>query len=104
MEIRILDASLERFIESLEKPTIAKVLRTIDLLEKFGQKLGPPHTKKISTHLFELRISGKQEIRIFYSFHKSQILLLHGFVKKSQKIPQKEIKITLQKLKLLDRV
>jgi len=104
MEIRILDTSLERFIESLEKPTIAKVLRTIDLLEKFGQKLGPPHTKKISTHLFELRISGKQEIRIFYSFHKSQILLLHGFVKKSQKIPQKEIKIALQKLKLLDRV
>jgi len=104
MEIRILDASLERFIESLEKPTIAKVLRIIDLLEKFGQKLGLPHTKKISTHLFELRISGKQEIRIFYSFHKSQILLLHGFVKKSQKIPQKEIKITLQKLKLLDRV
>ena len=104
MEIRILDTSLERFIESLEKPTIAKVLRTIDLLEKFGQKLGPPHTKKISTHLFELRISGKQEIRIFYSFHKSQILLLHGFIKKSQKIPQKEIKIALQKLKLLDRV
>jgi len=104
MEIRILDASLERFIESLEKPTIAKVLRIIDLLEKFGQKLGMPHTKKISTHLFELRISGKQEIRIFYSFHKSQILLLHGFVKKSQKIPQKEIKIALQKLKLLDRV
>ena len=104
MEIRILDASLERFIESLEKPTIAKVLRIIDLLEKFGQKLGLPHTKKISTHLFELRISGKQEIRIFYSFHKSQILLLHGFIKKSQKIPQKEIKITLQKLKLLDRV
>ena len=104
MEIRILDASLERFIESLEKPTIAKVLRIIDLLEKFGQKLGLPHTKKISTHLFELRISGKQEIRIFYSFHKSQILLLHGFIKKSQKIPQKEIKIALQKLKLLDRV
>ena len=104
MEIRILDTSLERFIESLEKPTIAKVLRTIDLLEKFGQKLGPPHTKKISTHLFELRISGKQEIRIFYSFHKSQILLLHGFIKKSQKIPQREIKIALQKLNLLDRV
>ena len=63
-----------------------------------------PHTKKISANLFELRISGKQEIRIFYSFHKSQIFLLHGFVKKSQKIPQKEIKIASQKLKLLDRV
>lgn len=104
MEIRIFDVSLGKFIKGLQKPTIAKVLRTIDLLEKFGQKLGPPHTKKISANLFELRISGKQEVRIFYSFYKSQIFLLHGFIKKSQKIPQKEIKIALQKLKLLDRV
>ena len=43
MEIRIFDISLEKFIRSLQKPTIAKVLRTIDLLEEFGQKLGPPH-------------------------------------------------------------
>jgi len=104
MKIRIFDISLEKFIKSLQKPTIAKVLRTIDLLERFGQKLGPPHIKKISARLFEFRVSGKQEVRIFYSFHKSQIFLLHGFVKKSQKIPSKEIKIVLQKLKGLDRV
>jgi phage-related protein len=104
MEIRIFDSSLENFIKNLQKPTIAKVLRTIDLFEKFGQKLGPPHTKKISANLFELRIPGKQEVRIFYSFHRSQIFLLHGFIKKSQKIPQKEIKIALQKLKMLDTI
>ena len=104
MEIRIFNTSLEKFIKSLQKPTIAKILRTIDLLEKFGSKLGLPHTKKISVRLFELRIPGKQEIRIFYSFHKSQIYLLHGFVKKSQRIPRKEIKVAFQKLKLLDRV
>lgn len=104
MEIHIFDSSLERFIKSLQKPTIAKLLRTIDLLEKFGQKLGPPHTKKISARLFELRIPGKQEVRILYSFHKSQIFLLHGFVKKSQKIPQKEIRVAIQKLKKLDTI
>ncbi|PIQ04626.1 MAG: hypothetical protein COW72_03360 [Candidatus Nealsonbacteria bacterium CG18_big_fil_WC_8_21_14_2_50_37_10] len=104
MKIRIFDVSVEKFIKGLEKPTIAKVLRTIDLLEKFGQKLGPPHTKKISAYLFELRIPGKQEVRIFYSFHKTQIFLLHGFIKKTRKIPQKEIKISFQKLKLLDRI
>ena len=104
MEVRILDVSLEKFIKSLQKPTIAKVLRMIDLLEKFGQKLGPPHTKKVSARLFELRIAGRQEVRIFYTFHKSKNFLLHGFVKKSQKIPKKEIKVALQKLKLLDRV
>ncbi len=41
MEIRIFDKSLEKFIKNLQKPTIAKLLRTTNLLEKFGQKLGP---------------------------------------------------------------
>lgn len=104
MEIHIFDSSLEKFIKSLQKPTIAKLLRTINLLEKFGQKLELPHTKKISTCLFELRVPSKQEVRIFYSFHKSQIFLLYGFVKKSQKIPRREIRVALQKLKLLDEV
>ncbi|MFH1820643.1 MAG: type II toxin-antitoxin system RelE/ParE family toxin [Candidatus Nealsonbacteria bacterium] len=104
MEIHIFDASLRKFIKSLQKPTTAKVLHTLDLLERFGQKLGPPHTKKISARLFELRIIGKQEVRILYSFHKSRIFLLHGFVKKSQRIPEKEIKTATQKLKGLDMV
>ena len=104
MEIKILDGSLEEFIESLQKSTIAKVLRTIDLLEEFGPKLGMPHSKKISVHLFELRIRGAQEIRIFYTFHKSQIYLLHGFIKKSERTPKKEICVALQKLKKLDIV
>lgn len=101
MEIRILDNTLEKFIKSLEKSTIAKILRTIDLLEKFGGNLGLPHSRKISNRLFELRIRCVQEVRIFYGFHKSRIFLLHGFIKKSQKIPQKEICIALAKLKKL---
>jgi len=104
MEIHIFDTSLEDFVKSLQKSASAKVLRNIDLLEEFGARLGPPHAKKISSRLFELRIPGKQEIRIFYTFHKSQIFLLHGFVKKSQKTPQREIKIAIQKLNGLDRV
>ena len=101
MEIEIFDTSLEQFIESLEKPTIAKVLRTIDLLELFDSQLGMPHTKKISNELFELRIGGKQKVRIFYAFHKNNIILLHGFVKKSTKIPKKEVNNALAKLKRL---
>ena len=104
MEVHTIGNSLEKFITSLEKPTIAKVLRTIDLLERFGEKLTLPQSKKISSDLFELRVHGKQEIRIFYTFHKSQIFLLHGFKKKSQKIPKKEIRIAIQKLKSIDTI
>ena len=103
MEIQIFDESLEKFIKSLEKPTVAKVLRTIDLLELFGPRLGMPHTKRISEQLSELRIRGKQEVRIFYTFYKNKIVLLHGFITKSAKIPQKEINNALTRLKHLTR-
>ena len=52
-----------------------------------------PHSKKITGDLFELRIRGRQEIRILYTFYRSQIILLHGFIKKTPKIPPKELKI-----------
>lgn len=97
MEINIIDGFLDKFIYSLEKPTIAKVLRVIDLLEKFGHNLGLPHSKKVSAQLYELRIRGAQEVRLFYIFHKSRIFLLHGFIKKSQKIPRREIRFALKK-------
>ena len=71
-----LDPKVERFISSLSKQAIAKVLRTIDLLEEFGNQLGMPHSKKVDAGLFELRIRGQQEIRIFYAFHKGTAYLL----------------------------
>jgi hypothetical protein len=104
MEIQIFDESLEKFIKSLEKPTIAKVLRTIDLLGLFGPRLGMPHAKRIFDQLFELRIRGRQEVRIFYTFYKNKIVLLRGFIKKSAKIPQKEINNAFAKLRRLTKV
>jgi len=104
MEIKIFDEPLEEFIESLEKLTIAKVLRTIDLLKLFGPRLEMPHAKRISKQLFELRIRGKQEVRIFYTFYKNKIILLQGFIKKSTKIPKKEINNAFTKLKRLTKL
>ena len=98
MEVHLFSSDLEKFILSLEKPIIAKIIRTIDLLEQFENNLGMPHSKKVAKQLFELRIHGAQEVRIFYTFRKNSIILLCGFVKKTKRIPQKEIKIALQRL------
>lgn len=103
MEIQIQD-NVENFIKELPELTAAKVLRTIDLLEKFGNELRYPHTKKIKNNLFELRIRGQQEVRIFYAFHKKEIVLLHGFIKKSQKIPKHELEYATKRLKDLDLI
>ncbi|MCF7845164.1 MAG: type II toxin-antitoxin system RelE/ParE family toxin [Candidatus Pacebacteria bacterium] len=102
MEIRFFEKSVEKFIKSLEKQTIAKTIRTIELLGVFGSEIRMPYSKKIDNDIFELRIRGAQEVRIIYTFHKKQIILLHGFVKKDRKIPRKEIERAKNIIKLLD--
>lgn len=97
MELHI-NNNVEKFIKDLQENTIAKVLRSLDLLEKFGHELKAPHTKKIRKDIFELRIRGQQEIRIFYSFHKKEIVLLHGYIKKSEKTPLREIEVVIKRL------
>lgn len=101
MNIQIFDRVLEDFIQSLEKATIAKILRTIDLLKLFGNKLSLPHSKNIAPHLFELRIRGIQEVRIIYAFHGSEAILLHGFLKSTARLPKKELALAITKFKKL---
>ena len=98
MEIRFFNNEIEEFISSLEKSTIAKVLRTFDLLETFGNRLGMPHSKKVDDGLFELRVRGVQEVRFLYTFRKGEIVIvLHGFIKKSQKILSKQLQLAQQR-------
>lgn len=98
----VLHDSAEKFVRSIKKPTIAKVLRTINLLEEYGQELGMPHVKSLKAGLFELRIRGKQEIRLFFVFRNKRVIILHGFVKKSQKTPNSEIEIAKKRQGSLD--
>lgn len=93
MQISFFNISVHEHLFSLEKNTYTKVLKQIKLLENIGHSLGMPYSKPISRNLFELRVRGKQEVRIFYCFHNKQACLLHSFVKKTQKTPQKEIAI-----------
>jgi phage-related protein len=100
MQIHIED-EVQKFIESLETQAIAKTLRTVDLLERFGNKLTMPHSKQVSGGLYELRMRGLQEVRIFYCFHNGAICLLHGFIKKSSKTPNKELRLAQAKRRAL---
>ena len=70
---------------------MAKVIRTIELLEEFSNNLSMPHSRHLAGGLLELRIRGTREIRIFYCFHKSKVFLLHACIKKKQKTLEKEL-------------
>ncbi len=90
---------VEDFIESLDEDTQDKFIYKKELLEYFGPQLRYPHTSEISEGIFELRFKGqKGQIRIlFFFYYDKQIVLIHGFVKKTQKIPKKEINIAKQR-------
>lgn len=89
---------VKKFIKSLQKPTQSKMLRSIELLEQYGRMLGMPHVKKITQELYELRIRGSQEVRIFFVIQKIGVLLLHGLIKKSQKTPRQEIETAIKRI------
>ena len=76
------------FMDSLNVKLQAKVAREIILLGKCGNELREPHTK-----FLELRIKQSNNItRVLYFFMQDRkIILTHGFVKKSQRTPIKEI-------------
>lgn len=92
---------VEEFFDSLEVKTMLKIKHAIELLETFGLEGGYPHIKKLTgSSLWEYRILGSDNIRIFYvSMTEKTFLILHGFKKKKQKTPTKEIKIAEERLK-----
>jgi len=61
--------------------------------------LGLPLVEKIDIDLWEIRSHISNGIcRIFFTICKETMVLLHGFVKKSQKIPLKEMKTAKERL------
>ena len=64
---------VKEFIKSLEDKTVGKISKTLDLLKEHGPFLGMPYSKSLTREVSELRIRGKEEIRILYAFSKSNI-------------------------------
>ena len=66
-----------------------------------GPNLGSPHTDSFGEGLFELRLKGAEGIaRVFFcALVGRRIMMLHSFVKKTQKTPSKEIGIARKRMK-----
>lgn len=88
---------VQDFLYSLTPKLRAKAFRDIELLKHLGSDLKEPYVKplkgKNNKGLYELRIKFSNDIaRIFYfTYCNNRFILLHGFIKKSMKIPEKEM-------------
>ena len=79
----------------------ARYAGLIQRMGAFGPNLGEPHTKAFGSGLFELRIKSAEGIaRVFYCTRVGRrIIMLHGFVKKSEKTPLRERQIAEKRMK-----
>ena len=99
--IEYYSSEVEKKILSLPASLLARYLRLTDLMLEFGPNLGMPHTKFIQEGLIELRIKGKEGItRVFYcTLAGKKIMMLHSYIKKTNRIPKKEIQIAKNRMK-----
>ena len=72
-----------------ERIKLKKIVEYLELLEKHGTRLGEPHVKHIEGNIWELRPLSN---RIFFFYWKAgKLIMLHHFMKKTQRTPQREI-------------
>lgn len=84
---------VEEFIDGLDPKMRAKVFGRLMLLEEHGQRLGMPFSRHLEDGIFELRTpQGSNITRVLYFFVVGErAILTHGFVKKTQRTPPREI-------------
>ena len=96
---------VEEYLLKLSTVNRMLVAKTRSGIEKLRNRAyhRPPLSKHIESGLWELRVNaGNDILRVLYTFEKGQvIILLHGFVKKQQKMPISELETARKRLKEL---
>ena len=87
------------WLRSLEKDE-RKIIGEDVKLVQFRWPLGMPLVRKMEANLWEVRskFTTGNISRVFFTVKGSQMILLHGFIKKSQKTPQKEINLARRRM------
>lgn len=104
--IEYYNEKLQQELLDLPPTLLAKYISLSDRMIDAGPNLGEPHTKAFGKGLFELRLKGAEGIaRVFFCTCIGQrIVILHCFVKKDQKTPQRHKALAERRLKEVKNV
>jgi phage-related protein len=87
-----------RSLSAVDRKLVGEEIRTVQL----GWPIGMPVVRKLETDLWEVRVRVKDGIaRVLFTIEAQEAILLHGFIKKSQKIPVDDLHAALVRLKQL---
>ncbi|MDD2691421.1 MAG: type II toxin-antitoxin system RelE/ParE family toxin [Simplicispira sp.] len=85
-------------LPAADRRTIGEDIKTV----QFGWPLGMPLVRKMDKDLWEVRIQLSGRIaRVLFTVVGSVMVLLHGFIKKSQATPAGDLDLAKSRLKQL---
>lgn len=84
----------EEFLNELDIKMRGKLVMILKVLQEKGMQLREPYSKYLEDGIFEIRGKVGSDIsRVLYFFYyDGRIVLTNGFIKKSQKTPDLEIR------------
>ncbi len=82
-----------------DRQTVGMDLKDVE----YGWPVGMPLCRRITSEkgLWEVRsnISGGRIARVLFCIYGGKMILLHGFIKKTQKTPKKDIDLAVKRMK-----
>ena len=80
-----------RSLDSADRKTIGEDIKLVE----FGWPLGMPLVRKTESNLWEVRshLTRRRIARVLFTVQGYQMALLHGLIKKSQKIQQHDLNL-----------
>lgn len=89
-----------RSLPGAEKRLIGVDIKTV----QFGCPLGMPLVRNLCPGIWEVRTKLENKIsRVLFTVFENEIILLHGFIKKTQKTPNNDLDLAIRRMKQIRR-
>ena len=103
--VEVLNEIVRAEIAALPEDIRAKLAHIVEMMVAAGpERMREPHVRPLRDKLWEMRMSGRDGIAraIYVAARGRRIVILHAFVKKTQKTPPQAIRLALKRAKELE--
>ncbi|AFV96631.1 MULTISPECIES: type II toxin-antitoxin system RelE/ParE family toxin [unclassified Sulfuricurvum] len=92
---------VKEWLEDISNEPKAEIFRIFTLLQKYGTELGLPFVRPLEQKIYEVRAKDNSGIYrvLYFAYTDKTFVMLHGFQKKTQSTPRKELEIAIKRLK-----
>ena len=100
--VEFFDQDVQLSLDALPLDIRASFQRIVELIQSHGlERVREPYVKHLEGPLWEMRMKGRSGIAraVYVTATGKRVVVVHVFVKKTQKTPRREIEIALRRAK-----